>query len=406
MSENKTKPVPTVGENDWGSPSHIRTLVLMGATLFGVYICYRLAVPFLPSVAWALALGVVFSPLQQWLESKFKSPSLAAIIAVFVIALIVVVPATFVTQQLFQEATKGAEAIETKLKSDEWGKALEQRPHLARLAKLIEQQVDVPAAFKAGVAWLSTTAQAIVKNSLLQAVTLCITFYLLFFFLRDRRECVHLLRSLAPLSKSEMDRMIVRVDDTIYATIYGTLAVSALQGLLGGLMFWWLGLPSPLLWGVVMAFLSVVPILGSFVVWLPAAVYLILSGHWEKGLILALWGALVIGTIDNLLRPILAGTRLKLHTVLSFISVVGGLILFGAAGLILGPVLLTITIVLLEIWSNPIKPEENTPSGKEELARFENEGGLALLADPEITTDGGGSNAYTHLWASPPPPLS
>jgi predicted PurR-regulated permease PerM len=101
-----------------------------------------------------------------------------------------------------------------------------------------------------------------------------------------------------------------------------------------------------------MALLAVVPMVGAFVVWIPAALFLLSEGSWGKALVLALWGMLVVGTIDNLLRPILVGNRLKLHTVLTFMSVVGGMILFGAAGLILGPVVLTVTTELLEIWSS------------------------------------------------------
>jgi predicted PurR-regulated permease PerM len=147
-----------------------------------------------------------------------------------------------------------------------------------------------------------------------------------------------------------MDQLCHRVSDTIFATVYGTLLVSAAQGLLGGLMFWWLGLPAPLLWGVVMALLAVVPVLGAFVIWVPAALFLALEGSWGKALILTIWGAGVVGTIDNLLRPILVGRRLNQHTVFAFISVVGGVILFGPAGLILGPVIIAITAELLEIW--------------------------------------------------------
>ena len=154
-----------------------------------------------------------------------------------------------------------------------------------------------------------------------------------------------------------MDRLFGRVADTIYATVYGTLAVSAVQGLLGGLMFWWLGLQTPLLWGVVMGLLAVVPVVGAFVVWIPAALFLLMEGSWGKALILTLWGMLVVGTIDNLLRPVLVGNRLKLHTVLAFLSVVGGLMLFGASGLILGPVALTITTVLLENWRSRVTTE-------------------------------------------------
>ncbi len=155
---------------------------------------------------------------------------------------------------------------------------------------------------------------------------------------------------MSPLSQAEINRLFGRVADTVYATVYGTLTVSAVQGLLGGLMFWWLGLPAPLFWGVVMALLAAVPVVGAFVVWIPAALFLALEGSWGKALILTAWGGLVVGTIDNLLRPILVGKRLKLHTILAFISVVGGLILFGPSGLILGPVGLTVTTELLEIW--------------------------------------------------------
>jgi len=190
-----------------------------------------------------------------------------------------------------------------------------------------------------------------------QMIGFCLIFYLLFYFLRDRRAALRSLRSLSPFTEAEMDRLFGRVGDTIHATICGTLAVSSAQGLLGGLMFWWLGLPTPLLWGVVMASLAVVPVVGAYVVWIPAALFLTLEGSWGKALILSLWGMLVVGTIDNLLRPILVGNRLKIHTLLAFISVVGGLILFGPSGLVLGPVTLAVTLSLLEIWRSRIATE-------------------------------------------------
>ncbi len=330
----------------------VQSLVLAVATALGIFLCYRLAVPFLPAVAWALALAILFAPFQRWLEAKLKRPSLAAGVAVLVIGLMVVVPATFVGQRLVQQAAQGAEAIEAKISSGEWRQALDAQPRLAALAYRIEQQIDLPGTIKGITSWLSSTAGSIVKGSVFQVIGFCLVFYLLFFFLRDRVVALQSLRSLSPLSEIEMDRVCSGVKNTIYATVYGTLAVSAVQGLLGGLMFWWLGLSSPLLWGVVMALLAVVPMVGAFVVWLPAALFLVSEGHWEKALILALWGMLVVGTIDNLLRPILVGNRLKLHTVLVFMSVVGGLMLFGPAGLILGPVVLTVTLVLLEIWSS------------------------------------------------------
>lgn len=329
----------------------IRTLVLLLITATGIYLCFRMALPFLPALAWALALAVLFAPLQRWLEAKLRNPSLAAAAALILIALIVVVPATFVGQQLVLQAAQGADLIQEKVAAGEWRHALQTKPWLAGLADRIEQQLDLPGTAKEVATAISAIAGKIVKGSVYQVVGLVLTFYLLFFFLRDRHLVLQSLRALTPLDEREMGHIFLRIDDTIHATVYGTLAVSSVQGLLGGLMFWWLGLSAPLLWGVVMALLAVVPMIGAFVVWLPASLLLLVLGSWGKALILALWGMFVVGTVDNLLRPILVGNRLKLHTVLAFLSVVGGLIVFGAAGLILGPVTLTITTSLLKIWA-------------------------------------------------------
>ena len=375
MNEHETNKTTAPVTNDWGSRSHVQTLVIMAATAFGIYLCYRLALPFLPALAWALALAVMFTPFQRWLESKLKHPSLAASVSVLVVGLIVAAPVTFVGQRLIMESARGAEIINTKVESGEWRRAIEAQPRLAPLAGWIERKVNLPGTVKDLATWLTTTAGSIVKGSVVQVIGFCLTFYLLFYFLRDRRAALQSLRSLSPLTQAEMDRLFGRVGDTIHATIYGTLAVSAVQGLLGGLMFWWLGLPAPLLWGVVMGLLAVVPVLGAFVVWIPAALFLALEGSWGKALILTLWGGIVVAGIDNVLYPILIGNRLKMHTVLAFISVVGGLILFGPSGLILGPVALTITTVLLEIWRSRTTAKAVAHVGFVELSGFESEGG-------------------------------
>ena len=370
-----TKKIAALIANNWALRSRVQTFVLMLATVFGMYLCYMLAAPFLAALTWALALAVLFTPFQRWLESMLTRPSLAAVASVLVISMSVVVAATFVGQRLAVQGAKGAEVIQTKVKSGEWRRALKAQPRQVALADKIERQIDQPRTVTTLATWLSTTAGTIVKGSLFQVIGFCLTFYLLFFFLRDRRVALQSLRSLSPLAEVEMDRMFGRVSDTIYATIYGTLAVSSVQGLLGGLMFWWLGLPAPLLWGVVMAVLAVVPVLGAFIVWIPAALFLVLEGSWGKSLILALWGIIVVGTIDNLLRPILVGNRLKLHTVLAFMSVVGGQILFGPAGLILGPLALTVTTVLLEIWRSRVASEDLILVEPEALSSFENTSG-------------------------------
>jgi len=177
-----------------------------------------------------------------------------------------------------------------------------------------------------------------------------ITLFLLFFFFRDRKPALRALRHLVPLSRNESDEVFTRVEDTIFATLYGSVVVAFIQGALGGLIFSLLDLPAPLFWGVVMGLLAIVPMLGTFVIWLPAAMFLAIQGEWGKALILVAWGAIVIALVDNLVYPLLVGKRLRLHAALVFIAIVGGIFLFGAAGVVLGPLVLSITDALIEVW--------------------------------------------------------
>ena len=368
MSDKESRTAAAPIESDWGSRHHVETLVLLAATALGIYLCYRLVAPFLPAITWALALALLFARCQAWLETKLKRPTLAALVAVTAIGLIVVILMGFVVQRIVLQVAQGAEVVEAKFESGDWRRPLEADPRLAPLVEAIDRQIDLPGSVTTMASWLSGKAAAIVKGSLFQVIGFCLTLYLLFYFLRDRRSALDALRALSPLTRSEMDHLFARLDDTVHATIYGTLAVAMVQGLLGGLMFWWLGLPAPSLWGVVMGLLAVVPVLGAFIVWIPAALFLALEGSLGKALILTLWGTVVVGTIDNLLQPILVGRRLRLHTVLAFIAVVGGLMLFGASGLILGPLILATTQVLLEIWSARTRHAASPVEGLESAA--------------------------------------
>jgi len=364
MSELETRKNAAPTADDWGSRSHVHTLLLMAVTVAGIYLCYQMAAPFFPAFTWSLALAVLFAPLYRWLEPKVKYPNLAATICVLVATLIVVVPAMFVAERIIGEAVRGAETIKTMVESGEWRRAYEAHPLIAPIVQWIDQQVDLPGLINNATSWLTSTASSFLQGSVLQLIGIVLTFYIFFYFLRDRGAALEWLRFLSPLPAEDMNRIFDGVSDTVHATVYGTFAVAIVQGTLGGLMFWWLGLSAPLLWGIVMALLAVVPVLGAFIIWIPAAVFMVLEGSGGKALLLILWGTFVVGGIDNLLYPILVGTQLKMHTVLAFVSLVGGLIVFGPSGLILGPVIFTVTRILLEIWSSQNTAEkENDKAG-------------------------------------------
>ena len=325
-------------------------VVLLAASAIGVYLCYRLCEPFLAPLAWALALAVVAHPVHRWIESRVKWPSVAAGVTVTLVALLLIAPTFLVSRQLALEATHAAELIHSDSMREQWNATVERYPRLGTVLEWFRSQVDVQEEGSVVAEKIAPAVPGVLSGSVWIAAALLITLMSLFFFLRDARPALGALRLLLPLSVAEATRMFKRVEDTIFATVYGTLVVAAVQGVLGGLMFWWLGLPSPILWGVVMGLLAIVPVLGAFVVWVPAAAWLLIQGDWTKALLLSLWGGVAIGLIDNLLYPMLVGDRLRMHTLPVFFAIAGGLAMFGAAGLVLGPVILAVTLGLIDVW--------------------------------------------------------
>lgn len=330
--------------------SRFRRLALAVASLGGVFLCVLITWPFLGAITWALTLGILFVPLHMRVEKFIRHPNIAALLSTAMVIIVVVFPAVFVVERLITEAASGIQSLQVRVEGGELQALLDSHPALAPFGAWIDRQFDLPSMMSAIATWLSNLGATFVKGSLLQVVEVLVTFYLLFYFLRDRLVAKAIIKAWLPLTGPETEQLLLRVAETVHATVYGTLAVAAVQGTLGGLMFWVLGLPTPLLWGLVMGLLSIVPVLGAFIVWLPAALLLLLEGNWVRALILAAWGGIVVGSIDNVLRPMFVGNRLRLHTIPAFISIIGGLLLFGAPGFILGPLAATMTMLLVEFW--------------------------------------------------------
>ncbi len=325
-------------------------VVLVAATALLLYACWQLVQPFIGPLAWALALAIVALPLHRWMARKVEKPGLAAGLAVLAVAIIIVVPATFVGFSIVKEAGAGLDLIKNTAESGNWREQLARSPRLGGAVAALEKQANLGSQLQGMASEAGKRISQVVASSAWAIIQLLLTLFVLFYFFRDRRKALGTLRSLIPLSEHETDEVFARVSDTIHATIFGTLFVAAVQGTLGGLMFWWLGLPAPILWGAVMALLAIVPVLGAFVIWVPAAIFLAASGEIGKAAILTVWGGVVVALIDNLLYPIVVGKKLRLHTVPVFFAIVGGLAVFGAAGLILGPVVLALTDAILQIW--------------------------------------------------------
>jgi len=316
--------------------------------------------PFYGAILWAIVLATVFAPAhRQLLSSMPQRNNLAAVATVLIIVTIVLLPLTLTAMSVVQEATSLYGRIEAG--EVDFGRflsrLLEALPAwatdlLARLgiSDLGDLQARLAGMFKEGSQFLATQAIAIGQGTAHIVVSFFLMLYLLFFFLRDGTELSQRLKEAIPLRAEQKRALFSKFTIVIRAMFKGTLLVAALQGILGGMIFWILGIPAPVLWGVVMAFLSLLPAVGSALVWLPVALYLLATGALWQGIVLIAYGALVIGLVDNLLRPFLIGMDTKLPDYVVLISTLGGIAIFGLNGFVIGPVVAAMFIAAWDIF--------------------------------------------------------
>jgi len=337
-------------DNGWLPRERVLVLALLAATVLALYLCWLLALPFVPALTWALTFAIVARPLHRWLERKIANRDVVAGVAVVIVALVLIVPGLLVAQYLLNQAAANVDRIEAEVSNGNWQERLKSMPMLGSWLAWLEQRINLEEEAANLLGRATADLAPFVTGSLTAIVQLLIMLFALYYAFRDHHAAQAALRGLMPLTEAETNRLFRRVADTIHATIFGTVIVALLQGFLGGLAFWWLGLPAPVLWGAIMAILSIIPWLGAFVVWAPAAAVLAFQDQWGSALFLTVWGVVVVGLSDNLLYPIIVGDKMRLHTLPTFIAILGGLAVFGTAGLVLGPVVLAVTVALLDVW--------------------------------------------------------
>jgi predicted PurR-regulated permease PerM len=319
------------------------TLAALAATLV-------LASPFLAPLAWALAIAVVTAPIHHGLRRRIPEANVAAVAAVLVVMIVVVTPIFLVGRVIAIEVIARAGSLPDADDAERWTRLAERHPSVAPFARWLDRRINVRTEAKQMVSRFVGYVSGVLGGSVWVIVDILLVLFFLFYFYRDGPRGLDTIRALLPLGESESTLLFERVAATIHATFRGTLVVASVQGVLGGLMFWILGLPAALVWGVIMGLFAIVPVLGPFLVWIPAALWLLLEGSWVRALVLVAWGSLVVSLVDNLLYPWVVGRELELHTVLVFLSLVGGILFFGGSGIVLGPLVLAILLSLIEVW--------------------------------------------------------
>ena len=331
-----------------------RWLALVAALLVALYLCWRIVQPFLNVLLWALVLSMVFAPVHRRIRQRLHSHTTSAAVSTLLVVVMILGPTTFITVAVINELRRIALGLDSH--TGPWVDG--STPLVGPLLAWIEPYVDIaqiqsPQFIQEQLqAWASTVAASaigVVGGVLATVVQTLLVIFTLFYLFRDGEAMRGAVTQMLPLEAEQTRDVIRRMKEVVGGSVYGVVLISAIQGALGFFIFWALGLPSALLWGVVMFFLSMIPMAGAFLVWAPAALFLAVSGAWVKAIVLTVWGVLVVGSIDNVLSPRLVGHRTKMHELLIFFSVLGGIQLFGVLGVVLGPVVIAITLALLEI---------------------------------------------------------
>jgi predicted PurR-regulated permease PerM len=337
--------------------SQLTTVLSYGAILLLGYSVVLIAEPFLVPLAWSAVLAIFFYPLHERLLRKLK-PSAAAMTSTLGVTLLLIVPALIVLVYTAREALDATARLQTALmvhgqgpseglvmRAEEWI-----RMRMPESWRGIEMSDPVQQAAERIASFLGTRFAGLLKNLVSFFVDLFILIFALFFMFRDGQEIAHGAKHLLPFDEDIQTDMVEESKELIFASVAVGLLVAAIQGVLGGVSFALVRLSSPIFWGVLIAFFSLVPVVGSALIWGPAALWLGLTGHWGKAILVVLICGGVSTVADNIVRPLLLRNRTRLNELLLFIGVLGGLEAFGLLGLVAGPTIVAAAMGVFRVY--------------------------------------------------------
>ena len=330
--------------------------------------------PYAGAILWGTVLAIVFAPLNRNLRNRMGRRSAAAGATLLLIIVLVLFPVALIVQSLIQEGT----TVYGRIQSGDLDVAAWFRQIYAALptwvvdllnrfglTNLDTVQTRLSGFLTRATQIIATQALSIGQNTFEFVVALFVMLYLLFFLLRDGDSLSIRIRNAIPMPPGRQRGLANRFTTVIRATIKGNVVVALVQGALGALIFWALGVGAPMLLGVVIGLLSLLPAVGAPAVWVPVAIYLFATGQTWQAITLALFGGLVIGSADNILRPILVGKDTKLPDYVVLISTLGGIAVFGANGFVIGPVIAALFVAVWEIFAasrvEPVAPPAEDP---------------------------------------------
>jgi predicted PurR-regulated permease PerM len=347
---------------------HLFLVFIFFLILLAFYWLYQILSPFLTSILWAILLAIVFYPLFRRLQRLLKKREvLCAMTMTVLVTFVIVLPFSLLAVSLANEVVGAYHWVEEVLQTGRLQAYLDQIkeiPFFQQLWDKLYRYGDISQAHLTDFllknlqqvsTFLFNQTSKIIKGLSTFVIGFFFTLLSLYYLFKDGARLFERLKDVIPLTFIERDLLINRFTDMVYATIYGGILIAIIQGLLGGIIFWILGFSSPILWGTAMSFLSFIPIGGTAFVWIPAVILLFIQGAFWKGIILLFLGIFVIGMADNFLRPRFISARTKIHPLFLFFAVLGGVQVFGLIGLVMGPLIATLSLTLIEIYIHGIE---------------------------------------------------
>ncbi|RJQ55900.1 MAG: AI-2E family transporter [Nitrospiraceae bacterium] len=332
--------------------------IYLAIVLLFFYLFYKVMSPFLVTIAWAMVMSITFYPVYRLFLRFIRRSWIASLSTLLIILIVIFGPFSFIISSLAGEITDIYSAIEkegietlTNIQSHPFLQKLVGQLSSYRVLQDFNLQEGIVSTLKGAGEYIVKHVSDFFKNAVILAfnfIIMCLTIY---YFLKDGETLTEYLKKLLPFSEEQKARLTERVKETVIAAVYGQLSVGVAQGALGGAAFWALGISSPVFWGTVMAILSFLPLVGTFLIWGPASVILVLTGSYGKGTGLFLFGALIISSVDNILKPLIIGGKTKIHTLLVFFSVLGGIKFLGFLGFILGPLIAALCLSLFDMYT-------------------------------------------------------
>ncbi|EOC1850592.1 AI-2E family transporter [Vibrio parahaemolyticus] len=340
--------------------------VLMIALLAAAFACYLLVEPYINSIVMAFIISLLMFPVHEWFERKMpKHKNSASLLTCVVLTFIIVIPLLFVFAAIVQQGSVFSQNT-YKWVTNGCIQDIFQHPWVIKGLSIVNEYLPFdkiePKAIAEKIGQFATTfgsnLVAISAKILGDATNFLMDFFLmlfvLFFLLRDHDKIISAIRHILPLSRSQEDRILTEIEQVSKSAVMGSFLTAIAQGLAGGIGMWLAGFPG-LFWGTMMGFASFIPVVGTALIWIPAAAYLFLTGDMTWAIFLTAWSVVIVGSIDNLLRPLLMQGSAGMNTLMIFFSLLGGLHLFGLIGLIYGPLIFAVTMVLFNIYEEEFK---------------------------------------------------